>query len=131
MFPFLPLPANFDAFDGEAWEALCQNVLTCLLQSRGSGGTLYQTLMHDFFWMSFVAAYLAFPFGDHPDWDELMPKQGNFILCWWDHLDLAIAVMHQGIQGNFAKEVRHFVWQQWVATISHYFSARHMSYSYS
>ena len=116
MFPFFPLPADFDHLDGESWQRLSQDIYACLVQYEYVEGRR-QTLMREFFWMSFMAAFPAFPYCDWPDLDPPIPTEGNFILHWMQNLDLACAVSYHG---NFSN-VREIVWEELVAAVRHHF----------
>ena len=116
MFPFFPLPAHFDALDGESWQILFQDIQTYLVQNPDVE-LRRQVLIQEFFWMAFVAAFPTFPFGDWPDWDYRIPVKGNFIMYWFNHLDLPYAIEHH----SNLSEARRLVWQRLALTVGYYF----------
>ena len=126
MFPFLPLPSNFDPLDGEAWQTLLQNIQMCLVQSQDSEGTANQILMCEFFWMSFVAAFPTFPFGDWPNWDPRIPFQGDFISDWMADFNLPYTIMYRG---DLLQGICQYIWQKLTVAVGHFFSASIISYS--
>ena len=68
---------------------------------------IVQTLMHESFWMSFVAAFPAFPLGgDWPEWDSHIPSWGSFILYWAEGLDDSDAMVHQS---NFPEVAHQYI----------------------
>jgi len=89
-----------------------------LVQSQDSEGTLpHQILVREFFWMSFVAAFPLFPFGNWPNWDPRISLQGSFISYWMEDLDLPDAIMHQG---NFSQAVRQYMWRELTEAVGYF-----------
>ncbi|KAH7905870.1 hypothetical protein BJ138DRAFT_1163910 [Hygrophoropsis aurantiaca] len=89
MFPFLPLPSQFDIHNDIEWESLAKEIEYHLLQEP----TLdvvhpgCYALMREFFWMAFVSAFTSFPYGQWPFWDARIPLDGEFISGWMADLD--------------------------------------------
>lgn len=84
MFPFLPLPSNFEPSDACQWLRLARQIEYCLLVDICLNNKYLQCyrLMQDLFWMAFVASYPTFPHGDWPLWNTQIPMEGEFILSW-------------------------------------------------
>ena len=92
MFPFLPLPSDFDPLDDKAWQTLLQKIESQLVQILDSPGK-WRTVMCEFFWMAYMAVHPTFPFGDWPNWDPRIPLEGNFVLYWMAQLDLPYVIV--------------------------------------
>ena len=116
MFPFFPLPAHFDALNGESWQTLFENIQTYLVQNPDVE-LRRQILTREFFWMAFVAAFPTFLFSNWAEWDYRIPVQGNFITYWFDHLDLPFSITYHGN----SSEARMLVWQQLAVTVGYHF----------
>ena len=127
MFPFFPLPAHFDPLDSQAWQTLARAIQMYLVENQNLE-PIVQTLMHEFFWMSFVAAFPAFPLGgDWPEWDSHIPLRGSFISYWAEGLDDSDAMVHQS---NFPEVARQYIWRELIEIVGHFLSASIISYSH-
>ena len=84
MFPFLPLPSNFESTDVSHWQRLTKTIERCLVASTTFENRYPEAyrVMRDLFWMAFVAAFPTFPEGDWPLWDARISMEGGFISNW-------------------------------------------------
>ncbi|KAI5997604.1 hypothetical protein EDC04DRAFT_2909611 [Pisolithus marmoratus] len=84
MFPFLPLPSQFEPTDTCQWQQLVKQIEHCLLADPllDSKNPECYRLMRELFWMAFVAAFPEFPHGDWPRWNGLITMEGDFISRW-------------------------------------------------
>ena len=113
MFPFLPLPADFDPLDDEAWQALLQNIELYLVQILDSPGKR-RTLMCELFWMAYMAVCPTFPFGDWPNWDSRIPLEGNFVSYWMAQLDLPYVIVRCE---HLSVDARQLIWEKLTALV--------------
>jgi hypothetical protein len=89
LFPFLPLPPQFDNQSQREWSSLAQDIQHWLLRDPDFSTTdpHSYSLMQELFWMAFVAVFPTFPFGEWPVWDAQIPMQGSFISQWVTKID--------------------------------------------
>ncbi|KIK78202.1 hypothetical protein PAXRUDRAFT_72826, partial [Paxillus rubicundulus Ve08.2h10] len=89
LFPFLPLPSQFDPYNGLEWQSLAKEIEHWLLQDLAFNMTHpgCYILIQELFWMAFVAVFPSFPYGQWPNWDLQILMDGDFILDWVADLD--------------------------------------------
>ncbi|KAN0094303.1 hypothetical protein V8E55_002590 [Tylopilus felleus] len=113
VFPFLPLPSNFEPSDISHWQRLTKAIETCLVASTGLENKRPEAyhVMRDLFWMAFVASFPTFPAGDWPVWDARIPMQGGFISSWVRREDEVAGTpfVQQAIWGQFKTIVEHML----------------------
>ena len=113
MFPFLPLPSDFDPLDDKAWQTLLQKMESQLVQILDSPGKR-RTVMCEFFWMAYMAVHPTFPFGDWPNWDPRIPLEGNFVSYWMAQLDLPYAIV---CYEHLSVDARQLIWEKLTALV--------------
>ena len=120
MFSFFPLAKHFDYQNEDHWCSLLDNIQYTLLETGGKEKQLqseFGDLMLDFFWMSFVAAYLSFPGGEWATWDVCIPMNRIFITSWLGDFGL------QHLRDSQTPEVVHqFVFDKLKQSVKHFFS---------
>ncbi|KAF8124142.1 hypothetical protein EV363DRAFT_1541669 [Boletus edulis] len=117
MFPFLPLPQDFQPSSPHEWLWLMKNIEGDLLADPHLSNTNPERyfLMRELFWMAFIAAFPAFPHGTNwPRWDPQISMEGDFISRWVlkDSTDFG----YDGFPNAHAA-IRQFVWEKFSATV--------------
>ncbi|KIK80516.1 hypothetical protein PAXRUDRAFT_15748 [Paxillus rubicundulus Ve08.2h10] len=79
--PFLPLPAEFNPTKAPDWNALSTQIETWLI-TKVSMSSQHWTWGHDAFWLTFIAAYPAFPGGKWHMWNSKIVPVGEFVAQW-------------------------------------------------
>ena len=114
VFPFLPLPSNFEPSDISHWQQLTKVIKTCLVASTGLENKCLEAyrVMHDLFWVAFVTSFPTFLAGDWPVWDARIPMQGGFISSWVHREDEVAGTLF----------VQQAIWRQFKTIVEHILS---------
>ncbi|KAG8948540.1 hypothetical protein FRC03_000713 [Tulasnella sp. 419] len=80
--PFLPLGSDFGHLDRDCWAKLTKSIQDWLLSGVRDHASNEWVWGLEAFWISYIAAYPAFPLGTWPRWDRRIPLSGQFIEGW-------------------------------------------------
>ncbi|KAH0834790.1 hypothetical protein J3R83DRAFT_10391 [Lanmaoa asiatica] len=108
MFPFLPLPADFEPDNASHWQRLSKVIESCLVAGTSLESRYPEaySVMRDLFWMAFVASFPTFPGGNWPLWDTRISMEGGFISSWVRRDEVeGILVVQEAIWGQFKTTV--------------------------
>ncbi|KAG6369411.1 hypothetical protein JVT61DRAFT_14893 [Boletus reticuloceps] len=111
MFPFLPLPSQFEPTNAHQWEQLTNRIEERLVADPHleSEHLDYYRLTRELFWMAYIAAHPEFPRGQWSRWNSVIMMEGEFMSHW---------MLKGGYSGLLDTPPHLVIWEQFRGIVS-------------